>query len=102
MTKQAIHFIGIGGIGMSALARYFLAKNWQVSGSDLYNSEITESLQSEGIRIFIGQKPENISSHLELVVYSAAIKESNPELKQAKNLNLKTLLRSVMILEIQS
>lgn len=79
-----IHFIGIGGIGISALAKYYLAKGVQVSGSDLEDSEIIQSLKDLGAKIFIGpQKPENLPSNLDLVIYSLAIPENNPELKKA-------------------
>jgi len=80
-----VHFIGIGGIGVSALAKYYLAKNNQVSGSDLVSSEITESLKKEGANIFIGKHAENnISEDLDLVIFSPAVSDKNPELKKAK------------------
>lgn len=64
-----IHFIGIGGIGVSALAQYYLAKGVEVSGSDLTSSEITELLISKGAKLLIGEhKAENISKDLDLVV----------------------------------
>lgn len=86
-----IHFIGIGGIGTSALAKYYLIQGAQVSGSDLESSSITRSLKDLGAQIFIGpQKAENISEHTDLVIYSLAVKEDNPELKQAQKFNLTT------------
>ncbi|MBU3918513.1 UDP-N-acetylmuramate--L-alanine ligase [Patescibacteria group bacterium] len=86
-----IHLIGIGGIGISALAQYYLAKNNQVSGSDLCSSEITELLKSKGADIFIGaNKEENISKDLDLVIYSPAIEKDNPELKKAIGLGINT------------
>lgn len=88
MQRQSIHFIGIGGIGISALARYFLAKKWQVSGSDLTPSEITDELQTEGARIFIGHSAAHISPDAQVVVYSAAIRPDNSEYKEAKSLNV--------------
>jgi len=85
-----VHFIGIGGIGISALSQYYLAKGHQVSGSDLVSSEITDFLRDEGIRIFCGRhKKENLPRNADLVVYSPAIKKSNPELKRAKELKIK-------------
>ncbi len=83
-----IHCIGIGGIGVSALAQYYLEKGHQVSGSDLAASELTDYLQKKGIGIMIGQKPENISGDFDLVIYSPAVKQENPEFKKAKELNL--------------
>jgi len=81
------HFIGIGGIGVSALAQYYLFKGWEVSGSDLKASEITEELKKKGIKIFIGKhKKTNISAKTNLVVYSPAVQADNPELIKAKKL----------------
>ncbi|MEK9183471.1 MAG: Mur ligase domain-containing protein [Patescibacteria group bacterium] len=91
MDKKTVHFIGIGGIGVSALARYYLAKNWQVFGSDLANSEITDALQSEGVKIFIGQRTGNVNSNLDLVIFTLAVKEDNPELHEARKLNIPTI-----------
>lgn len=91
MEKNLVHFIGIGGIGVSALARFYLAKKWQVSGSDIASSEITEALQSEGVKIFIGQRSSNINHGLDLVIYSAAVKENNPELLEARQFNISAL-----------
>lgn len=80
--QKNVHFIGIGGIGVSSLAQYYLATGWKISGSDAVKSEITDDLKKKGIKIFIGQKAENIKS-LDLVIYSAAIKPENPELLSA-------------------
>lgn len=88
MNEQKVHFIGIGGIGVSALARYYLAKKWQVSGSDLTPSEITDDLQAEGAKIFIGHSAAHVSPDAQLVIYSAAVKPENPEYKEAKNLKI--------------
>ncbi|MBI4119169.1 MAG: UDP-N-acetylmuramate--L-alanine ligase [Parcubacteria group bacterium] len=84
-----IHFIGIGGIGVSSLARYYLATGWKVSGSDAARSEITDDLKKRGARIFIGQRAKNIGQ-ADLVVYSAAIKPENPELAAAVAAGVKT------------
>ncbi len=85
-----IHFIGIGGIGVSALAQYYLAKNHQVSGSDLVSSEMTDLLKKKGAKIFIGKhNPENLPQEVDLVIYSPAVKNDNPELKKAKQLKIK-------------
>jgi len=82
-----VHFIGIGGIGVSALAQYYLARGEQVSGSDLAFSEITEFLKKLGAQIFTGpHKAKNIPNNVDLVIYSPAVKPDNPELKKAKNL----------------
>jgi len=87
-----IHLIGIGGIGVSALAQYYLSKGHDVSGSDLVRSEITDFLKKKGVKIFIGtHKAENISKNIDLVVYSPAVPKNNPELIRAKSWKLKAV-----------
>ncbi|MGH2327838.1 UDP-N-acetylmuramate--L-alanine ligase [Campylobacter taeniopygiae] len=89
---QKIHFIGIGGIGISALARFLKEKGCVISGSDLKESKITKELEKEGVKIFIPHHQDNVLNK-DLVVYSAAIKEENPEFKHAKSLGMKCLSR---------
>ena len=80
-----IHFIGIGGIGVSALAQYYLSNGHKISGSDLVSSETTELLKNKGIKINIGKhKIKNLSKNTDLVIYSPAVQENNPELKMAQ------------------
>ncbi len=86
-----IHFIGIGGIGVSALAQYYLAKGHAVSGSDLVASEITDLVKEKGAQIIVGNSADNIKQDLDLVIYSPAVKETNPELAKAKELGIKTM-----------
>ena len=84
------HFVGIGGIGVSALARYYLAKGYKVSGSDLASSEITEALKEKGAKLLIGKhKTKNLPKDADLVIYSPAVSGDNPELKTAKKLKIK-------------
>lgn len=79
-----IHFIGIGGIGVSALARYYLANGHKVSGSDLTSSEITDALTKIGVKVFIGNhKAKNLPKEIDLIIYSPAVPKTNPELKEA-------------------
>jgi UDP-N-acetylmuramate--alanine ligase len=85
-----IHLIGIGGIGVSALAQYYLSKGHKVSGSDLVASEITDFLKKKGIKIFIGNFAKNIKKDFDLVIYSPAVKQDNQELKKAKQFKIKT------------
>ena len=86
-----IYFIGISGIGVSALAKYFLKKGHQVSGSDLIESDVSLNLQKMGAKIYYGpQKAKNIKKDIDLVVFSPAIKKDNPEFKKAKKLKIKT------------
>jgi len=83
-----IHFIGVGGIGVSALAQYYLQKGHEISGSDLVSSEITEFLKNKGVKIFIGNKPENLDKSVDLVVFSPAVPPNNPEIKKARELKI--------------
>jgi UDP-N-acetylmuramate--alanine ligase len=82
------HFIGIGGIGVSAIARMFSLRGKKVSGSDSGQSEITDDLEKMGIKIHIGQKEENLDKDVKVVIYSVAITEDNPEILEAKKRGL--------------
>jgi len=88
MDKQDIHFIGIGGIGVSSLARYFLAQNWAVSGSDASKSNETRELVRDGAKVLITHKPSNLNPKTNLVVFSQAIPADNPEIVKAKRLGI--------------
>ena len=79
-----IHFIGIGGISMSGLAELLLEENFSVSGSDSKESELTQMLVQKGANVMYGQRSTNITDSVDLVVYTAAIREDNPEFKVAK------------------
>src|SRR3989344_3096638 len=87
-NKNTYHFIGIGGIGISAIARMLVLKGKKVSGSDASQSEITNDLEKLGIKIYIGQKAENIPDDTEVVIYTVAISENNPELLEARKKGL--------------
>ncbi len=87
-----IHFIGIGGIGLSGLARFLHFEGYEVSGSDMCEGPITESLRELGIKVNVPQKKENIKDQ-DIVIYSAAVKSSNVELQEAKKRGIKTLSR---------
>lgn len=89
---RKIHFIGIGGIGISALARFLKEKGYEISGSDLKPSKITKELENEGVKVSIPHNEENVCGK-DLVIYSAAIKEENKEFKHAKKLGVKCLSR---------
>ena len=85
-----IHFIGIGGIGISALAQYYLAKGHKVSGSDLVSSEITDFLRKKGAKLLLRRHlAGNLSEDANLVIHSPAVLLSNPEVKKAKKLDIK-------------
>jgi len=86
---KKIHFIGIGGIGVSALAKYYLGQGFYISGSDLVSSEITEDFVKKGIKVSIGEhRAENIEKDLSLVVYSPAVEDTNPEIVRAQELGI--------------
>lgn len=85
---QKLYFIGIGGIGMSALAQYFKDHGAEVTGSDREASPVTELLESKGIRVVIGQASENIPSDAEVVVYSDSVPGDNPERTRAGELGI--------------
>ena len=87
-----IHFVGIGGIGVSALAQYYLAKRDFVFGSDLVETEITKMLKDKGAKIIIGEhKPKNVLQDIDLVIFSPAVSKDNPELQRAKELGCRIL-----------
>ncbi|XOB42333.1 MAG: UDP-N-acetylmuramate--L-alanine ligase [Candidatus Nealsonbacteria bacterium] len=86
-----IHFIGIGGIGVSALAKYYLEKGHNITGSDLVRTEITDWFEKKGVKVLIGKnRAENVANNIDLVVYSPAVEEDNPEFKFAKDSGVKT------------
>jgi UDP-N-acetylmuramate--alanine ligase len=93
ILKEAkkIHFIGIGGIGISAIARMLLLEGKQVSGSDRDDTKVTQELALAGATIFIGVKKENIPADCDLIIYTVAIPADNEELMEAKNRGIKIL-----------
>jgi UDP-N-acetylmuramate--alanine ligase len=88
---QNIHFIGIGGIGISALARILAKEGHQISGSDQSSNKNTDLLISENISLIIGHKAENIPPQTDLVIYTTAIPSNNPEIIEAEKRGLKSL-----------
>lgn len=92
-----IHFIGIGGISMSSLAEILLSQGKKVSGSDANGSATTAKLEEMGIKVIIGQKAENISDDMELIVYTAAISEDNPELVAARASKAQVIDRAELV-----
>lgn len=85
---KKIHFIGVGGIGMSALARHFLAEKKIVSGSDGKLTDITKALDAEGVQIFSSQTKDNITDDIDLVVYTEAMSSDHEEMVAAKELGV--------------
>lgn len=92
-----VHFIGIGGISMSGLAEILLKENFTISGSDTKSSSLTERLVSLGATIFYPQKASNIIDGIDLIVYTAAIRENNEEFIEAKRQNLPMLTRAQLL-----
>ncbi len=86
MFKQYkhVHFVGIGGIGMSALAKWFLYEGVNVTGSDVHESEITKDLQRRGAKIFFGHAHDHVATDVDLLIYSPAVPDSNHERQAAK------------------
>ena len=98
---EIIHFVGIGGIGMSGLALIMKGKGFKVQGSDLLQNKNVERLKKEKIKIFIGQKKNNIKNAT-IIVVSSAIKKNNPEIIEAKRKNLPIIKRGKMLAHIVS
>lgn len=92
-----VHFIGIGGISMSGLAEILLEENFQISGSDMKASAMTDKLASLGASIMIGQKASNITDDIDLVVYTAAIHPDNPEFCAVKEHGIPMLTRAQLL-----
>ena len=92
-----VHFIGIGGISMSGLAELLLDKGYTVSGSDRSESDITNKLASLGAKICYGHNKENITDDISYVVYTAAIKDDNPEIVAAKEKDITCMTRAKLL-----
>lgn len=99
-NMKNIHFIGIGGIGMSGLAEYYLRIGYEVSGSDLVSTRITDRLMEMGADIFSTHSKENVKNTTDIVVFSSAIGHDNPEMLRAKELHIKTIRRAELLGEI--
>ena len=99
-TPIHVHFIGIGGISMSGLAKILLDRHFTVSGSDAHISDLTTELQQDGCIISYPQSADNITGDIDLVVYTAAIHPDNPELKAAVDAGIPTLTRAELLGQI--
>ena len=93
---KKIHCIGIGGIGLSAIAEILLSRGYEVSGSDMKESAETARLASKGARVFIGHRAEN-ADEADLLVFSAAVGHDNPEMKRAEERGIPILSRAQML-----
>lgn len=92
-----VHFIGIGGISMSGLAEILHMRHFHISGSDWTDSDITEKLKSLGMNIAIGHHSSNITDDIQLVIYTAAVKEDNVEYIEAKKKNIPLMDRATLL-----
>jgi len=92
-----VYFVGIGGISMSGLAVILKRAGFDVSGSDRDRSEVTENLEREGIKVFYGQKSENVTADIDVAILTAAIRPDNPEYKQIEALNIPKLTRAELL-----
>ena len=97
---KKIHFIGIGGIGMSGIAEILIDQKFQVSGSDRALSEVTERLQKLGAKIFEGHAAANVGADVDAVVYSSAVPHDNPEFIEAVRRKIPVIRRAEMLAEV--
>ena len=94
--KNKIHFVGIGGIGMSGIAEVMHAFGYNVQGSDIVNNQNIKRLRKKGIKTFLGHSKNNVKN-VNILVVSSAIKENNPEIHYSKEKNIKIYKRSEML-----
>jgi UDP-N-acetylmuramate--alanine ligase len=99
-TNRRIHFVGIGGIGMSGIAEVLLNLGYQVSGSDLAESDTTRRLATLGATIDLGHRTEHVALETDVVVISSAVKFSNPEVVRARELMIPVIPRAEMLAEL--
>lgn len=100
-SVKRVHFIGIAGVGMQAIANIFIDKGYSVSGSDMKATAVTENFAARGARICIGQRAENLGD-AEVVVISSAIRETNEELKAAREQGIPVIHRADALVHIMS
>src|SRR5215467_6425672 len=96
---QHVHFVGIGGIGMSGIAEVLVNLGFRVSGSDLKSSSVTDRLQQIGVEIFEGHSMENVG-HPHVVVRSTAVRDDNPEITEANRRSIPVIPRAEMLAEL--
>jgi UDP-N-acetylmuramate--alanine ligase len=95
---KKIHFVGIGGIGMSGIAEILMNQGFEVSGSDLHLSEVTKRLEELGAKIYEGHSAENVKD-VDVLVYSSAVIPDNPEVRAASDKNIPIIKRAEMLAE---
>jgi len=94
---RKIHFIGIGGISMSGIARVLQKRGYKITGSDSSQASLTEKLEKEGMKIFYGHSQSNIESEVDLIVRTSTVSETNPEMIEANQRNIKVVERYEML-----
>ncbi len=100
-ASEHVHFIGIGGYGMSAIARVMLEMGYQVSGSDVARQELTDKLASKGAQVYIGHEKDNVQG-ADIVVYSTALSKDNVEIAEAERLQIPVIHRSQMLARLMN
>jgi UDP-N-acetylmuramate--alanine ligase len=98
--KHRVHFVGIGGIGMSGIAEVLLNLGYAVTGSDLHESEVTQRLRRLGAQVFIGHEEDHLAANPSVVVISTAVKYSNPEVLEARRRHIPVIPRAEMLAEL--
>ncbi len=98
--RHRLHFVGIGGIGMSGIAEVLLNLGYAVTGSDLQETEVTERLRRLGAQVFIGHEEGNLAADPSVVVISTAVKYSNPEVLEARRRHIPVIPRAEMLAEL--
>lgn len=101
LTRSSFHFIGVGGIGMSALAELLSNMGAKVTGSDLRSNDQTQRLQGLGVKVFRGHEAQNVD-HCDVVVYSSAVQSDNPEILAAKEQGIPQIPRAEALAEIMN
>jgi hypothetical protein len=94
-----VHFIGVGGVGMSGLAEILRTLEFDVSGSDMKEGENTKNLRRLGVRVDLGHRAENVHG-ADVIVYSSAISKENPEIVEARLLGIPVISRAEMLAEL--
>jgi UDP-N-acetylmuramate--alanine ligase len=97
---KKIHFVGIGGIGMSGIAEILLDQGFTVTGSDRAASENTDRMKELGAGVFIGHEAKNVSPDVDALVYSSAVAPDNPELQEAQRRKIPVIRRAEMLAEV--
>ncbi|MFO7821051.1 MAG: D-alanine--D-alanine ligase [Lentisphaeria bacterium] len=100
LSWNKVHFVGIGGVGMAGLATILAERKVAVSGSDMIESPYTRQVESRGGKVSIGHRADNLPAAADLVVYSAAVPDDNPELVRARRNNIRCIVRGKFLAEL--